>query len=83
MSNPLNFVQNFTEGSLELYGELSDMLAGYQDKMADEDVALLNEISEELTNSLNRVRSNGERASPLWSECADSASWVGRWSRRT
>ena len=62
MSNPLNFVQNFSEGSLELYGELSEMLQGYRDKMAEEDVALLNEISEELTNSLNRVRSNGGRA---------------------
>ena len=59
MSNPLNFVKNFTEGSLELYGELSEMLAGYRDKMADEDLALLNEISEELAASLNRVRSNG------------------------
>ena len=62
MSNPLNFVQNFSEGSLELYGELSEMLQGYRDKMAEEDVALLNEISEELTNSLERVRSNGGRA---------------------
>ena len=62
MSNPLNFVQNFSEGSLELYGELSEMLQGYRDKMAEEDVALLNEISEELINSLERVRSNGGRA---------------------
>ena len=62
MSNPLNFVNNFTEGSLELYGELSEMLEGYRDKMADEDVALLNEISEELTASLHRVQSNGGRA---------------------
>ena len=59
MSNPLNFVQNFTEGSLELYGELSEMLEGYRDKMAEEDVALLNEISEELINSLERVRGLG------------------------
>ena len=62
MSNPLNFVNNFTEGSLELYGELSEMLAGYRDKMDDADVALLNEISEELTTSLRRVQSNGGRA---------------------
>ena len=62
MSNPLNFVKNFTEGSLELYGELSEMLEGYRDKMADDDLALLNEISEELTASLQRVQSNGGRA---------------------
>ncbi len=62
MSNPLNFVNNFTEGSLELYGELSEMLEGYRDKMDDADVALLNEISEELTASLRRVQTNGGRA---------------------
>ena len=62
MSNPLNFVKNFTEGSLELYSELSEMLEGYRDKMDDADVALLNEIGEELTTSLRRVQSNGGRA---------------------
>ena len=65
LSNPLNFVNNFTEGSLDLYGELSEMLDGYRDQMADEDVALLNEISQELTTSLRRVQSNGERAAAI------------------
>ena len=65
ISNPLNFVTNFTEGSLDLYGELTEMLEGYRDKMADEDVALLNEISEELTASLKRVQSNGKRAAAI------------------
>ncbi len=62
ISNPLNFVQNFAEGSLELYDELIEMLQDYRDRMSEEDVALLNEISEELTNSLERVRSNSDRA---------------------
>ena len=60
--NPLNFVNNFSEGSLELYQELSEMLQNYRDKMSDADSALLDEISEELTNSLNRVLANGGRA---------------------
>ena len=62
ISNPLNFVKNFSEGSQELYGELSDMLRNYRDEMSAEDAALLDDITEELTNSLERVQSNGGRA---------------------
>ena len=62
ISNPLNFVHNFSEGSIELHRELSDMLQNYRDRMSDEDTALLDEIDKELTDSLNRVLSNGGRA---------------------
>ena len=60
--NPLNFVNNFSEGTLELYKELSEMLESYRDKMSEDDTALLDDISEEMTSSLNRVLSNGGRA---------------------
>ena len=62
ISNPLNFVNNFSEGSLDLYKELSEMLENYRDKMSEDDTALLDDISQELTDSLNRVLSNGGRA---------------------
>ncbi len=62
ISNPLNFVTNFSEGSLELYDELSEMLETYKDEMSEEDVGLLDEISEEISDSLNRVCINGGRA---------------------
>ena len=62
ISNPLNFVNNFSEGSLELYNELSEMLDHYRDRMSEEDTALLDDISQEMTNSLRRVLSNGGRA---------------------
>ena len=62
ISNPLNFVHNFSEGSLELYNELSEMLDTYKDKMSEADTELLDDISQELTNSLNRVLTNGGRA---------------------
>ena len=61
ISNPLNFVKNFSEGSLELYAEMNSVLANYRDEMAEEDAALLDEINEDLSDSLGRVRSNGER----------------------
>ena len=62
ISNPLNFVKNFTEGSLESYKELTEVLNDYRSQMKDDDVALLDEISEDLTDSLQRVHSNGTRA---------------------
>ena len=62
ISNPLNFVNNFSEGSLELYSELTDMLNNYRDSMSVDDTALLDDISNEMTSSLQRVLSNGGRA---------------------
>ncbi len=62
ISNPLNFVKNFSEGSLDLYGELAEMLDGYRQGMSDEDASLLDELTEEITGNLNRITSNGERA---------------------
>ena len=62
ISNPLNFVANFAEGSQELYGELAEMLESYRDDLSEEDAALFDEIGEEMTDSLNRVMSNGARA---------------------
>ena len=40
MANPLNFVKNFTEGSLEMYEELSSMLERYREAMTDDDESL-------------------------------------------
>ena len=62
ISNPLNFVTNFSEGPLELYDELSEMLETYKSAMSEEDVNLLGEISAEISDSLNRVCINGGRA---------------------
>jgi len=62
ISNPLNFVKNFSEGSLDLYQELSEMLDGYRDRLAEADAALLDELSGEITESLDRVVYNGGRA---------------------
>ena len=61
ISNPLNFVKNFSEGSLELYEEMNEVLENYRDQLKEEDAALLDEINEDLSDSLGRVQSNGER----------------------
>ncbi len=60
--NPLNFVKNFSEGSMELYNEMTETLATYRTGMSDEDASALDMIGEELTESLDRVNTNGARA---------------------
>ena len=62
ISNPLNFVKNFCEASQELYTELAETLESYRTEMSDDDAALVDEISQELTSSLGRVHANGGRA---------------------
>ena len=65
ISNPLNFVKNFSESSLELYDELTEMLDDYRDVMSEEDASLLDELTEDLTGNLNRITTNGARASNI------------------
>ena len=64
ISNPLNFIKNFSEGSLDLYGEMTEILEGYRGVMSETDTAQLDEVGSELRSSLDRVRSNGGR---VWS----------------
>ena len=62
MANPLNFVKNFSEGSLEVYEELTEMLDRYRGSMSEDDEALFDEFSREMSESLRRVAFNGGRA---------------------
>ena len=62
ISNPLSFVKNFAEGSGSLSVELFEMLDGYRDQLGEDDRALLDEIREELSDSLGRIQANGTRA---------------------
>ncbi len=62
ISNPLNFVKNFSEGSGELSTELFEMLDGYREQLEDDDRTLLDDIRGELSDSLERVTTNGVRA---------------------
>ena len=62
INNPLNFVKNFSEGTLDLYGELTDMLGNYRHNMSTEDASLLDEINEELVQNVSRISSSSERA---------------------
>lgn len=62
ISNPLNFVKSFSQGATELRSEPTEMLDTYQDGMKSEDVALLHDITNEMSDSLGQVITNGGRA---------------------
>ena len=62
ISNPLNFVKNFSEGSQELCTELMGIVVDYRDGMSEDDRQYLDEVFSDLNDSLVRVQSNGGRA---------------------
>ena len=61
ISNPLNFVQNFSEVSIEMHEELSEVLAPYLSGMSEEDRDTVEDIKAEMGDSLTRIRNNGGR----------------------
>ena len=60
--NPLNFVKNFSESSEELLAEMREALEEEGDKL---DTALISDISNDLTQNLERIRHHGERANRI------------------
>ena len=76
ISNPLSFIKNFSEGSVGLYSELSEMLEGYRDVMTEGDAALMDEIGVEIRDSLDGCVPTGAGSCRLWSGCTGSG-WSG------
>ena len=62
IKNPLNFVKNFAEASSELIEELRETLDEIRESMDPEQRALIDEICQDLTENLERIRSHGDRA---------------------
>ena len=64
--NPLNFVKNFSEASEELLEELKETLDESEDGSLDEEqMSLIQEISEDLNGNLERIRNHGNRANRI------------------
>ena len=59
--NPLNFVKNFSELSEELLVEIREALEGGESP----DVGLIADISNDLTENLERIRHHGDRANRI------------------
>ncbi len=65
IKNPLNFVKNFSEVSVELLEELQEMLSGEAGDLDEEQRKLIQEICQDLTDNLERIREHGERANRI------------------
>ena len=63
--NPLNFVKNFSEVSAELLTELGETIEEVGEGLDEEQRGLIQEISEDLTSNLERIRSHGNRANRI------------------
>ena len=63
--NPLNFVKNFSELSIELIGELKEVLEENEASLTDEQRSLVEEISKDITDNLGRITHHGERANRI------------------
>ena len=61
--NPLNFVKNFAESSDELLEELLEAIA--DPEPADDQADYITEITGDLKQNLNRIRSHGDRANRI------------------
>ncbi len=61
IQNPLNFVNNFSEVSVELVQELREE----QEKGPTRDEALVNELMIDLSQNLNKIIQHGKRASSI------------------
>ena len=65
IKNPLNFVKNFSEASEDLLEELNEVLTENGGEITSDDRDLIQEISEDLTGNLERIRNHGERANRI------------------
>ena len=65
IKNPLNFVKNFSESSADLLEELREVLSENGGELSADDRDLIEEISDDLTGNLERIRTHGERANRI------------------
>ena len=64
--NPLNFINNFSEVSEELLEELKEVLEeGEEGRLGEEQRGLVETISQDLRDNLDRIRSHGQRANRI------------------
>ena len=63
--NPLNFVKNFSESSAELLTELQEVLEEAGDSLSDDQKGLIQEISDDLNENMERIQNHGDRANRI------------------
>ena len=77
--NPLNFVKNFSEVSEELIVEMREVLEEGGEKPTEDQRSLIQEISDDLTENLERIRSHGDRANRIVHDMLMMSRGSGDW----
>jgi signal transduction histidine kinase len=65
IKNPLNFVNNFAELSIELLDELKEHLEKYRNLLTEEDVANIEDILSDLDQNAKKINEHGKRADSI------------------
>ena len=65
IQNPLNFVKNFSEVSVELMDELKSALKDGNNQLSEDDQGLLDEICGDVSSNLERIQHHGQRANSI------------------
>jgi signal transduction histidine kinase len=73
IKNPLNFVNNFSEGSVELADELADGLNKLKDRLQKNEIDELTDIVNELKQNAIDILANGKRADSIVRSMMDHA----------
>jgi signal transduction histidine kinase len=73
IKNPLNFVNNFAEGSVELAEELSEILSNFEEKIDKDEFEELEDIISELKQNAIDILDNGKRADSIVHSMMDHA----------
>jgi signal transduction histidine kinase len=65
IKNPLNFVNNFAELSIELAKELSEEIASQKNKLERESLNCIDEIIDDLCQNAQKINEHGKRADKI------------------
>ncbi len=65
IKNPLNFVNNFAKGSIELAEDISEEMKDFWEKLPEEDASYIREMLEDIRQNAHSIRKNGQRADDI------------------
>ncbi|HPN37276.1 MAG TPA: cache domain-containing protein, partial [Melioribacteraceae bacterium] len=65
IKNPLNFINNFSELSIDLSKELSEELESQKDKLDEKSLDYINEILGDISHNVKKINEHGKRADSI------------------